>query len=351
MDVSHLSRAVYPPTFCRFRMFLAIMVVTQLSVLLMGMGRTGGISWQWLTLISSYAQCLALFCTATACIVRPWLLRLPVREAWIVNWLLVLLAAVAFSYLCGIVGTVLGVGPGPAGLAIFMLRSTLAVGMVHAALLRYLFIRTQWQNELLAQADARVQALQARIRPHFLFNSLNTIASLVPVQPEAAERATEDLADLFRGSMQRADRMIPLSEELELARKYLDMENRRLGDRLQVEWEVSEIPGQLPVLPLILQPLLENAVAHGIQPRESGGTIRVYGRGQPGGVMMTISNPLPDQAVPAASKEDHGMALHNIRQRLELAHGDDASLLTHTDEKNFYAVLTLPDSKGIGTQT
>lgn len=346
MDVSHVTRGVYPPTFCRLRMFLAIMVVTQLSVLLMGMGRTQGMGWQWLTVSSSYAQCLALFCTATACIVRPWLLRLPVREAWITNWLLVLLAAVAFSYLCGIVGTVLGVGPGPEGLAAFMLRSVLAVGMVHAALLRYLFIRTQWQVELVAQADARVQALQARIRPHFLFNSLNTIASLVPEQPEAAERATEDLADLFRGSMKRADRMIPLSEELELARKYLDMEGRRLGDRLQLDWQVADLPAQLPVLPLILQPLLENAVAHGIQPRETGGTIRVYGRGQPGGVMITISNPLPDKAAPVVNQEDHGMALHNIRRRLELAHGDSASLLTHTDDQRFYAVLTLPDSKG-----
>ncbi|MBT8062364.1 MAG: sensor histidine kinase [Gammaproteobacteria bacterium] len=322
-----------------------------MSVILMGMGRTQGIGWQWLTVSSSYAQCLALFCTATACIVRPWLLRLPVREAWIVNWLLVLLAALAFSYLCGIVGTVLGVGPGQAGLASFMLKSGLAVGMVYAALLRYLFIRTQWQNELLAQADARVQALQARIRPHFLFNSLNTIASLVPVQPQAAERATEDLADLFRGSMKRADRMIPLSEELALARKYLDMEQRRLGDRLRLSWEVSELPDQLPVLPLILQPLLENAVAHGIQPRESGGTIRVYGRGQPGGVMITIANPLPNEHSSQPRQEDHGMALNNIRQRLELAHGEHASLLTHTDDEHFYAVLTLPDSKGIEAQT
>jgi len=237
-------------------MAVAIIAVTQLSVLLIGLGRNQGISWQWLSVISAYAQSMALFCAGAVCICRAWLQRLSTRDAWLGTWIVALLAAVAFSYGCGVVGTVLGFGPGQAMLAGFMLKSVLAVGLVFLALLRYLFIRSQWQSELIAQADARVQALQARIRPHFLFNSLNTIASLIEEQPVAAERATEDLADLFRGSMRRADSTIPLGEELSLARKFLDMEQRRLGDRLQVEWEVSELPGEAPVMPLILQPLL-----------------------------------------------------------------------------------------------
>ncbi len=111
-----------------------------------------------------------------------------------------------------------------------------------------------------------MQALQARIRPHFLFNSLNTIASLMTHDPESAEAATLDLADIFRGSMRRADQLIALSDELELARQYLDMERRRLGERLEIDWRVDELPAGAAVLPLMLQPLLENAVAMASRP-------------------------------------------------------------------------------------
>jgi two-component system sensor histidine kinase AlgZ len=181
--------------------------------------------------------------------------------------------------------------------------------------------------------------LQARIRPHFLFNSLNTIASLIPEEPDAAERAIEDLADLFRGSMRRADSLISLSAELNLARKYLQMEQRRLGDRLTIEWQVDELPAGASILPLTLQPLLENAVAHGIQPRIEGGEIRVYGRSEKDNIVITISNPLgPEQYISGG----HGMALANIRERLDLAFGPSSSLITHQNDQQFFAVLSLP---------
>jgi two-component system sensor histidine kinase AlgZ len=338
-----VSRGVHPPTFCSWRTALGIMAVTQVAVLLVGLGRDQGIGWQWLSITSAYAQSLALFCTAGVCISRAWLRRLEPRGAWLAAWLVAVLAAIAFSYVCAVIGTVLGVGPGRALLLPFMFKSGLAVGLVFMAVLRYLYVRSLWQSELIAQADARVQALQARIRPHFLFNSLNTIASLIVDQPEAAERATEDLADLFRGSMRRADNTIPLADELSLARKFLDMEQRRLGDRLQVEWQVGELPADAQVLPLIIQPLLENAVGHGIQAREDGGLVRVFGRGENGRLVITISNPLGDSADHGASRRPgHGMALDNIRRRLELAYGERASLLINQDASHFYAVLTLP---------
>ena len=184
-----------------------------------------------------------------------------------------------------------------------------------------------------------MQALQARIRPHFLFNSLNTIASLVPDDPANAERAIEDLADIFRGSMRRADSLISLSDELDLAWKYLQMEQRRLGGRLSIDWQVSELPEGASILPLTLQPLLENAVAHGIQPRVEAGKLRIYGRSEKDNIVITISNPVgPDGHISAG----HGMALENIRERLELAFGPSASLITHQDSEQFFAVLSLP---------
>jgi two-component system sensor histidine kinase AlgZ len=347
MDVVRVSRAVLPPVFCDWRLALGIMAVTQVSVLLIGLGRYQGISWQWLSVTSAYSQFLALTCAGVVCISREWIGRLSVRDAWLACWVIAILTTVGVSYAAGVVGSVLGLGPGKANLPVFMLKSTLAVGLVFMALLRYLFIRAQWQTELVEQADARVQALQARIRPHFLFNSLNTIASLIADEPENAERATEDLAELFRGSMRRTDDRIPLAEELELGRRFLDMEQRRLGDRLQVEWKVDELPGESMVMPLVLQPLLENAVLHGIQTREQGGRIRVYGRSASGQLVITITNPLPDANEMAGSgglsNDGHGMALKNIRNRLELAFGERASLVTRQDDGLYYSVLTLPN--------
>ena len=225
----------------------------------------------------------------------------------------------------------------PAGLFVF--RSVFAVALVTVVFFRYLLIRARWRADLMAQAEARVQALQARIRPHFLFNSLNTIASLIHDQPENAEAATLDLADIFRGSMRRADQLIALADELQLARQYLDMEKRRLGERLQIDWRVGDLPPGAAVLPLILQPLLENAVAHGIQARPEGGKVSVYGRAEGEQVVITIGNPLAPEGV---SHSGHGIALGNIRERLSWAFGSRANLMTNQDKEQFYAVLVVP---------
>jgi len=330
---------VYPPLFCRWRLLLAVMAVTQVSVLLMGVGTLREFSLVWLGVASLYAQALALITTLGICIGRSWLGRLSARGAWLGSWVVAVVVALAFSYAAGIVGTVLGVGPGRQGFAVFVWQSVLAVALVGMALLRYLFIRAQWRAQVLAQSEARVQALQARIRPHFLFNSLNTIASLIPEEPLNAERAIEDLADLFRGSMRRADSLISLSEELDLARRYLQMEQRRLGERLRIDWQVSELPEGASILPLTLQPLLENAVSHGIQPRADGGELKVYGRAEKDSIVITISNPLGQVEHDSSG---HGMALANIRERMELAFGPAASLITHQNEDQFFAVLSLP---------
>jgi len=334
-----VQRGVYPPSFCRWRLLLAVMAVTQISVLLIGVGTLREFSLVWLGVATLYAQALALMAALGVCVSGAWLGRLSARGAWLGSWVVAVLVALAFSYSAGIIGTVLGVGPGRQNFAMFLWQSVLAVALVSVALLRYLFIRAQWRAQVLAQSEARVQALQATIRPHFLFNSLNTIASLIPEEPINAERAIEDLADLFRGSMRRADSLISLSEELDLAQRYLQMEQRRLGDRLTVEWRVSALPEGASVLPLILQPLLENALAHGIQPRTEGGELKVYGRAEKDNIVITISNPLgPDDT----DSSGHGIALANIRERLELAFGSAASLITHQNDEQFFAVLSLP---------
>jgi two-component system, LytTR family, sensor histidine kinase AlgZ len=259
--------------------------------------------------------------------------------AWVGNWLLAVLLACVFSYAAWSATPLLGLPADGRSAGQFVLKSTFAVGLVAFVFFRYLLVRTRWQAELMAQAEARVQALQARIRPHFLFNSLNTIASLIPVDPGNAEAAIEDLADIFRGSMRRADQPISLAEELQLACQYLEMERRRLGQRMEINWRVDELPAGAAVLPLMLQPLLENAVAHGIQSRKEGGTIAVYGRAEGDQVVVTIANPV---AAEGYASGGHGMAIDNIRERLRFAYGSRASLVTYKDAEKFYAVLSLP---------
>lgn len=332
------SSGVYPPSFCTWKHLLTVVVITQLSVLLIGIGRGQVLQSGWIVTTSVYAQWMALFCASGVCFLSSWTHRLGPSGAWFGNGLVVLLLAGVFSQAAWLISGDLGLrAPGDSGT--FVLSTLLAVGLVTLVFFRYLLIRTRWKAQLIAESEARVQALQARIRPHFLFNSLNTIASLIPVDPKNAEAATEDLADIFRGSMRRADKLISLEEELRLARQYLDMEQRRLGDRLTLVWRAEELPRGASVLPLMLQPLLENAVAHGVQPRPSGGEITVYGRAEGDNIVITIGNPVAPEG---ADKPGHGIALENIRERLKIAFGGRAGLITNQDSERFYAVLSFP---------
>jgi two-component system sensor histidine kinase AlgZ len=339
MELQEQSMGVYPPSFCNWRLLLTVMVITELAVVLVGLGRGGLPGWQWLGMASIYSQWMALFCASGLCLTSGWTSRLSARGAWIGSWLIAIWLSMIFSYAGWLAVLVFRPGMISDSVGMFVLKSVFAVGLVAVVFFRYLEIRARWRLELMAQAEARVQALQARIRPHFLFNSLNTIASLIPDNPVSAEAATLDLADIFRGSMRRADQLISLSDELELARQYLDMERRRLGERLEVDWRVDELPAAAAVLPLMLQPLLENAVAHGIQTLQQGGKVAVYGRTEGDQVVITISNPLAPED---SDTSGHGMAIRNIRERLSLAFGSRASLLTNQDEEQFYAVLSLP---------
>ncbi|MEJ8567269.1 sensor histidine kinase [Elongatibacter sediminis] len=339
LDSRRDAAGVYPPSFCGWRLLLAVMGITELAVLLVGFGKPGIPGLAWLGLASLYAQWLSLFCASGLCVTSGWIARLSPRGAWIGIWLLTVLLAVAFSHAAWRAAVILDLDLSLKDPGEFILETGCAVGLMALAFFRYLLMRARWRAELLAQSEARVQALQARIQPHFLFNSLNTIASLIPVDPENAETAIEDLADIFRGSMRRADEPIPLEQELQLARQYLDMERRRLGERLDVDWRVEELPGDASVLPLILQPLLENAVGHGIQPRPQGGRLTVYGRAEGDQVVVTIANPV---APPESHRGGHGIALDNISERLKLAFGSRASLVTYNNDEQFYVVLSLP---------
>jgi two-component system sensor histidine kinase AlgZ len=190
-----------------------------------------------------------------------------------------------------------------------------------------------------AVSEARLQALQARIRPHFLFNSINAVLSLIREDPKRAERALEDMADLFRVVMADNRELTPLAREVELCREYLALEQLRLGERLQIEWHVDKMPGDARIPPLVLQPLLENAVYHGIEPRTAPGVISIniyLARDQ---VHAVLRNPYEHEGAHHAGNK---MALANIRERLQLHFDAEASLATRVSDDAYQVHITMP---------
>ena len=222
----------------------------------------------------------------------------------------------------------------------FLWRNLALSALVSAAVLRYFYVTHQWRSNMEKEAQSRITALQARIRPHFLFNSMNTIAALTRSDPEAAERAVEDLAELFRASLSNPGEPISLEQELDVARVYQRMEEQRLGPRLSVEWSMDGVSMQTRVPSLTIQPLLENAIYHGIEPLAEGGVITVFGEEDEGMVTITVINPVNTEG--RTSSKGHRIALDNIRQRLELAYGDRARLEVEQLTDRFRVLVGFP---------
>jgi two-component system sensor histidine kinase AlgZ len=226
----------------------------------------------------------------------------------------------------------------------FVLPNALITAVVGALALRYFYVSQQWRRSVELEARARIHALQARIRPHFLFNSMNTIAALTRSNPAQAEEAIEDLSDLFRVSLSDARAQISLDEEIEIARTYQRIEQLRLGDRLQVRWDVDDLPPRCVVPSLLLQPLLENAIGHGIEPLPQGGVVDVRGRLDDGAIVLEVTNPKP-AGTPSTPRRGHRMALDNIRQRLELAFPGRATVAVDDAESRYTVRLRFPHAE------
>lgn len=204
-----------------------------------------------------------------------------------------------------------------------ILRAALLGGLVAGAMLFYFALRARAFSPALS--EARLQALTARIRPHFLFNSLNAVLSLIRAEPRRAETALEELADLFRALMRDHRDLLPLADEIALCRQYLNLEKLRLGERLNIEWEIADVPADLKIPPLMLQPLLENAVYHGIEPSGEAGTVRIRFARSGDELHIDLANPCSPRE--GAQGGNH-MALGNIRERLALYYDLEARLET-----------------------
>lgn len=212
----------------------------------------------------------------------------------------------------------------------------LAVGTIGLAV-----FRNHWRVRQLAvrAKQAELESLHSRIRPHFLFNTLNTAVALVHRRPEEVERLLLDLADLFRAAL-AGPRQISLEDELALARRYVEIEALRFGERLIVNWQLPAVMPAVTVPALSIQPLVENAIRHGIEHIPGGGEVEIAVSTTPGSVVVRISNPIPRTGTHAS--HGHQVGLHASQVRIEALTDGRGSVQTHVVDGRYVATVRLP---------
>ncbi|MBT9591382.1 MAG: histidine kinase [Thiobacillus sp.] len=312
---NHNNRQVELPNFCHLGVNLRIALTVEAALVAGVVARSSDVSTFGAGFIelSALAQPALLLTLLALCAAGRWLRSQPYR------------LGVGFTLALGVgvpVLATLWLQPLLAGLSVFSLTAVAVFSLLlGAGLLAYFNLRARALSP--AITTARRQALQARIRPHFLFNSLNAVLSLVRSDPRRAEHALENMADLFRALMNNASQLVPLEDEVALTRAYLELEQLRLGDRLQVVWHINKMPGDALIPPLVIQPLVENAVYHGIEPQPDGGEISLNIYLSADKVHIVVRNPIATQV---SHHKGNRIALANIRERLLLHFDLDAQL-------------------------
>ena len=340
------EHTIYLPDFCTSHAALAIVLIVELTAFVLALARQSAVDfWTDLVRTSLFLLWIGLAGAGLLCALRTPLMRATAAaaSAGVLGLITLVIASVsACAYLFGRTHMVIdsgGAGLFPQSALGFTLRNV-CIGLVVTGLaLRYFYVAHEWRRSVELRATARVHALQARIRPHFLFNSMNTIAALTRSNPARAEEAVQDLADLFRATLSDKRDTITLAEELEVARTYQRMEQLRLGGRLQVEWKIEPLPPQALVPSLMIQPLLENAIYHGIEPRAEGGTVTITGDVGSGLITIVVRNPL--DPTPGA-RDGNRLALANIRERLSLLYGERALLKAGQFDAEYIVTLRFP---------
>jgi len=317
------------PNFRNLGIILRILVIVDGMCLAAALLRTGEplAITEELIALSAVVQPILMLSVLLLAAANNWLHRLPYLYA-IAVLLALELAVTTAVYFFG-----LSVFKGMGAIGNYWIFTVLVTGV----LIGYFDLRGRALSPALT--EARLQALQARIRPHFLFNSINAVLSLVRQDPRRAEQVLEDLADLFRVLMADNRQLTQITREIELAKQYLGIEQLRLGERLQVEWDIAELPRDALIPPLVLQPLLENAVYHGIEPRTQPGTIsiRIYhDRDQ---IHVLLRNPYRREG---EHHPGNRMALANIRERLALHFDAEASIKSTATDDAYQVQIVIP---------
>ena len=341
-DAVNAQNQAYLPDFCAAGTVLVILLVAELVAIVLTLASYApGTFLTELSKMSMYVLWLAFLSTVVLCRIRPWVERQGNTQAFVVCFLVLLLICLLLAevtwLLTGYFAEAVIINDSHGG---FMSRTFAISAIVIALAMRYLYVSSEWRRSIVLEAQARISALQALIRPHFLFNSMNTIASLTRTDPKQAEEAVEDLADLMRANLNAPKDRTTLKEELETAAIYQRIEKLRLGDRLRVRWDVGELPMRALIPSLTIQPLLENAIYHGIELLPEGGEVAVSGKLDGNHIDFTISNPV----TPDSNRKSGGnkMAMSNIRQRYELAYGHQATVAVEDSETRYAVRLRFP---------
>lgn len=285
---------------------------------------------------------IVLLSGAALCGLRPWLARLGALWCGLAAFLTVQAVTAPFAFLA----TVGFAHYGYAGAAVrdptaFVLRVLAVSALVTAAWLRYQYVLSRWQLQAKAESLARLDALQARMQPHFLFNSLNTVAGLIAKDPATAEEVLLDFAEVFRAILKKGSKLVPLREEIELTRQYLSIERYRLGSRLEVAWDFARAPLDAAIPPLSLQPLVENAIRHGVERSLKGGALEIQGRLVRRRLVLTVANTLPEEDA-GHLRRGLGEALPNLRARLEGCFEGQAQLYASLADGRYQVRIVVP---------
>lgn len=334
-----IEKGCYLPDFCNAETNLLMILVLELIAIVLSLASAPVQSslFIYVALMSVYIQWLGLSSAAILCLLRSR--KLLHGKTWGTTLISLLVVMVITAVLASIAFHVNSL----MRFDLFEQQTLLTVLLQHEAIslilfglaLRYFYVQYTGRRLIKLQSRSRLQALQARIRPHFLFNSLNTIASLTYDEPERAERAIENLSDLFRASL-KAESKVSLEREIELTKDYIDLEKMRLDDRLQVTWQVDAPLQDIELPALTLQPLVENAIYHGIEPMAEGGEVRVDIQ-QGENLVIQISNPINGSET-SSHRDGNKMALKNIHERLQLAFQGQAKI-EHVAENDLYRVV------------
>ena len=340
---THDSASVLPDLCDARNLFLSVLLTVVLAIIFaLASSHSSQAFWDYLSMAAFLMLWICLLNVAVLCSLGKYLRRLNIRRCLLGSFLLMmtvsttvaLVAMLASAFIDDAFSTDIHLDQ------LFLFRIVAISAVIYAIVLRYLYIQHQWRQNMVAQSQAKIQSLQARIRPHFLFNSMNTIASLIEDAPDKAEQAVEDLADLFRASLGDHD-LHSLADEVELTRSYLAIEALRLGDRLHVEWRIDDDALSATLPALVLQPLVENAIYHGIEPLPKGGKILISLLKVGDELELSVSNPLAAENA-SGTRKGNRIAQDNIRQRLELVYGSSAGFSINDTKENYTVTLIIP---------
>lgn len=331
---------LFLPNLCGIRPVFFVVLVAELFAFFLAlapMNLSATQRWSNLGLISLFVQWCAITSCAILCLFRPYLARFSNIKAGIISYIIILAVVAIITELTYYFIFKYSIQLYPASWHLHFFLRNLAIGAILTGpVLRYFYVQNQWRRNIRAETEARVQALQSRIRPHFLFNSMNTIASLTRSNPEKAETAIENLSDLFRVSLSDARKQVRLEEEIELCHRYIEIEQLRLGDRLNIEWEL-DVPNDAMVPALLLQPIIENAIYHGIESQSEGGNIKIKGGLNNKQIEFTLTNSLPDENSNHQKHVGNQLAQENVRERLTALYANKG-IFNVSEEKGIYTV-------------